>query len=80
MKFMILIMMLFASPDYEGDNMLVIEENAGYPLVFNSLHECSRYVYNNLPVLQAFAIQSFEPLVSKVHNISCFPVNRGEEV
>ena len=80
MKFMIGIMKLFASPDYEGDNILIIEENAGSSLVFDSLYECSLYVYNNLPVLHAFAIQSFAPLVSKVHNIACFPVRPGEEV
>ena len=80
MKFMIAIMMLFASPDYTGDNILVIEEHAGSPLVFDSFYDCSLYVYNNLPVLRSFAIQSFAPLVSEVHNISCFPINLGEQV
>ena len=72
--------MLFASPDYDGDNILVIQEHAGSPLVFNSFFDCSVYVYDNFPALQAFAIQSFAPLVSEVHNIACFPVSPGVEV
>jgi hypothetical protein len=77
---MIAIMMLFASPDYGGENVLVVEERDGSPLVFDSLYECSLYVYNNLPSLRSFAIRSFAPLVSEVHYIACFSVSPGEQV
>ena len=80
MKFMIAIMVLFASPDYTGEDILVIEERAGSQLVFDSLQDCSLYVYNNVGDLRAFAIQSFAPLVTEVHNIACFPINLGEQV
>ena len=80
MKFMIAIIMMFTSPSYDDDKVLVVERYANAPLVFDSFYDCSLYVYNNLPVLQAFAIQSIAPLVSEVHNIACFPVNPGEQV
>lgn len=80
MKFMIAIIMMFTPPSYDDDKVLVVEQYANAPLVFDSFYDCSHYVYSNLPVLYDFAIESYSPLDSEVKDIVCFAVPPGTAV
>ena len=71
MKYVIVIIMFFADPLYQGNDAVEVETYNGMPLHFKTEQECSAHVNDNLEELKTFARFQFKNESSRVKQILC---------
>ena len=71
MKYVIVIIMFFADPLYQGNDAVELEAYNGRPLHFKTEEECFTHVNDNLEDLKTFARFQFKNESSRVKQILC---------